>query len=134
MNETDLRQLAQRIVDDVRSGILDDPVGCVFAELVGVYVAAGGTAPEAPRPQGKTRFWVRWYSVLTENEINQPWPCWLTGQTMDEPEQGTFCAVIDAVDEAEAWAIVGQHYKVVEQSFCNPRPADWMPGQDRFPR
>jgi hypothetical protein len=86
------------------------------------------------------RYWISWFAHPTVSyELHTPW--WVSGARLlndDEmTEQGTLCAAVRAASEDAAKAvIVAAHDEPVdlEWRFVEPRPADWSPFSDRFPR
>ena len=86
-----------------------------------------------------TRYWVGWISgnYADEGCTAPPFKFWQTGVTdhPTDPERDhlTLCAVIDAESEAEAWALVGQHFPDYQQRFISVRASDYRPSPDRFP-
>lgn len=87
-------------------------------------------------------YWVSWYADESPFTLVCPW--WYSGyrvmakrlafdETWDQP---TLCAAMRAADENEAKeAILACHDdrpKEMEWRFCNVRPDDWSPFDDRF--
>lgn len=102
--------------------------------MSGEYEMKESIYKEAPVAKA---FWVSWYNVLPMGsfELHRPW--WISGyRASDEAE--TICAAIIAPNEEAAKQIILNAYdeppKSVEWRFCNERPDDWSPFNDRFPR
>lgn len=49
-----------------------------------------------------------------------------------ERDEQALCAVLDVELEQEIWEVVRQHFPDCKPRFCEPKPADFLPG-DRFP-
>jgi hypothetical protein len=75
------------------------------------------------------RFWISWYSKLEPDNI--PFKCWITGETMDEPPAYTYCSLMDAESEEDAFDKVFQLFPDYTYRFCEEKPSDWQLG-DRF--
>lgn len=89
--------------------------------------------PSDPKP-----FWVSWYSPreLGPWQLRSPW--WVSGFALEaDGDVPTICAAVMAEDEAGAKQRVMASYDTepsgLEWRFCEPRPADWSPFNDRFP-
>ncbi len=89
-----------------------------------------------------TRFWVSWWSGYYKDEgcTKPPFQIWTTG--FRERQKGkhkgddeeSFCAVIDADNEAQIWKAVKKHFPDMEPRFCEPKPNDFDPSVGgRFP-
>lgn len=89
---------------------------------------------EAPAAKA---FWLSWYNVqsIETFELHRPW--WISGYR-DSDDAETVCAAIIAPDEKRAKALILAAYdkppKSVEWRFCEERPNDWTPFNDRFQR
>lgn len=90
------------------------------------------------------KWWVSWYahkSALPGGdvgfEIHTPW--WISGQTWGpDGSQDIICAAVAAptAEDAKAY-ILASHDDPPDDlawRFVEPRPADWQPFCDRFPR
>ena len=89
-------------------------------------------------------FWISWYHRpdMGAFELHSPW--WVSGRRVtheplkDVLEEPTVVAAVQAVDEIAAKNIVRQSYDAppadIEWRFCEPRPDDWTPFNDRFPK
>jgi len=84
-------------------------------------------------------FWCRFYvlsSELASFEYHGPW--WISGTTMDEPEQSIVCAAVMAGDELGAMKILNASFdEGHEMEFwdgASACEADWEPFSERFPR
>ena len=79
------------------------------------------------------RFWISWYSKLEpEIEVEKiPFKYWDTGQTMDEPPAITYCSLMEAESEEDAFNKVSELFPDYRYRFCDEKPDDWQPG-DRF--
>ena len=77
------------------------------------------------------RFWISWYWTSTSrNYPNAKFRFWHSG-TRGSDNASVICAIVDAIDETEAWKVVGHHFRKHEQRFCDEKPLEWNPG-DRF--
>jgi hypothetical protein len=87
-----------------------------------------------------TRFWLSWYGGGTFAFTATMWPWWISGWRLndDGTDTPTICAAVIAADESAAKAlVVAAHHASgvgLEWRFCNPRPVDWSPFCERFPR
>jgi hypothetical protein len=87
------------------------------------------------------RFWLSWWE-LADNGDSRPltWPLpkevqyWNSGsrERDDEREEHSLCAIVDAPSEDDAWKLVRQFWRPVEERFIEQHEAGWTPG-DRFP-
>jgi hypothetical protein len=83
------------------------------------------------------RYWCSWWSSMEQDKgcTEPPFQHWISGYRASQGDASydecSICAVIDAESEAQVWQAVARHFPDHEQRFCNPRTADWTPG-DRF--
>jgi hypothetical protein len=91
-------------------------------------------------------YWVSWYcpnDMMGKFELHSPW--WISGETMEDDDGKfafTLCAAVMATSEDQAkLKVVMSHdapyierANAVEWRFADPRPDDWSPFSDRFPK
>lgn len=87
-------------------------------------------------------FWLSWFGNRCGYELHWPW--WISGYRMDgDDETGaldtpSICAAVRAPNEAAAKALIIAAYDEppgeLEWRFCNERPDDWSPFNERFPK
>lgn len=82
------------------------------------------------------RWWVSWWGQSGFN-LRLPW--WISGERDGEDDEGrvsSFCAAVLANSEDAARAVIANTTgtKIAEWRFVEPRPVDWSPFCDRFPR
>ena len=84
-------------------------------------------------------FWLSWvhFEHMGPFELHSPW--WISGVHADGGE--SICAAVQARDEEFAkWSVERAYDNPPEERaalswrFCKPRPRNWMPFTDRFPR
>lgn len=86
----------------------------------------------------KRRYWVSWYSHFYESYGHRSvsFPFWISGETMDEDENGvnrvTIVGLVEVESEETIWQHVGECMPDYEVRFCEERDSNWFPG-DRFP-
>ena len=89
----------------------------------------------------KARWWVSWYGKHGTFELHSPW--WNSGTRQASIGGGEwddiFYAAVLANSEDEALKVILDAHDnagagIVEWRFAHPRPVDWSPFGDRFPR
>lgn len=88
-------------------------------------------------------FWVSWWiREIDDPEVASTWPKgvkgWVSGEDMNEPPRQSWCARVEAKDQADAKAKIlgmyGRFSTEVEWRFIEEKPDGWWPPADRFPR
>jgi hypothetical protein len=80
-------------------------------------------------------YWASWWADWCERTAELPFQAWVTGsrERMDDDEEWSYCARIEANSEEAVEDLVEQHFPDCEFRFCQERPDDWYPPRDRFP-
>lgn len=93
---------------------------------------------DRPPAEGLTRSWISWrdYGPPEWPDPLPPWRMWLSGNGDDA--RGPFvniCALMDAPDEATAWAEVARYFPDYERRFCttaNDKTLGTLAAGERF--
>ncbi|KKN79975.1 hypothetical protein LCGC14_0334830 [marine sediment metagenome] len=100
--------------------------------------------------KAKGRWWVSWWGREYGFKLHLPWwvsgerlgTPWVDGERLGAPDvifQTEICAAVLANSKEEARAVITDAHDdgeagIVEWRFAEPRPVDWSPFCDRFPR
>lgn len=93
-------------------------------------------------------YWISWYTPKELGGFNLKYPWWVTGHRLDPNDSvlekadvsvtPTVCAAVQAKNEAGARDIIKKSYDKepvdLEWRFCEERPDDWIPFNERFPK